>query len=117
MLKVEYDILAFVKARSSCTWLDVINEFDPKSACRLTDGLLHFLVEADLLDIHSGSKAPNCSVRLSHRAWREMASFEHEVKKAADDIRQRRADQRNAAILSLASAIVGALLSCLHLLF
>lgn len=116
MLKIEYDILAYIKEHDSCRWVDVINKFDPQSSCRMTDGLLISLSDAQLIKT-SGGEPPLCIVRLNTLAWRELALYQQAQEEKEAKRRQRRNDQFVTAAISIASTVVGAALGNIHLLF
>ena len=116
MLKVEYEILIYIREHDGCSWTDVLNRFDPQSSCRLTDGILHCLVDAHLVDVSSG-KPPICSVRLSDRAWHEMASYQQSEDEKKDQQRQRRTDRLVTAAISIFSAVIGGVIGLLHQFF
>jgi len=116
MLDIEYEILLHIKEHSNCSWTDVVNRFDPKTNCNLTDGLLYCLLDAHLIET-VGGKPPLCSLRLTNRAWRAMASYEQSQKEKKAQQRQRRKDHIATALVSIVSAVVGGIIGLLHLLF
>ena len=116
MLKIEYDILAYIKEHDSCRWVDVINQFDPQSSCRMTDGLLISMSDAQLIKT-SGGELPLCIGRLNAQAWREMALYQQNQEEKEAHRRQRRNDLFVTAAISIVSTVVGAVLGNIHFLF
>ena len=116
MLKIEHEILSYIRDNSGCLWIDVINRFDPQSSCRIIDGLLDSLLDAQLITA-SGNERQFRIVKLTSIAWHELALYQQTQEEDEAKRRQRRNDQFVTAAISIASTVVGAALGNIHLLF
>lgn len=116
MLKIEYDLLAYVHAHPSCQWSDVLNAFDPQSSCNSIDSLLRCLLQEGLLQVKAGETPPLCRVSLPPQAVRALSAYQQKCQEEAESKRQRREDQLFTLKVSLASAAVGGAISLLSAL-
>lgn len=134
MLRVEYDMLTFIHQHPGCSWVDVLNAFNPESRCRITDAVLNCFLNQGMISVaHPGEKPPACHIRLAPSAVQLILLYEDEQRKEAEatalleqrlqkqrDLEERRiTEQRKweresmviAARLSLFATICGAILT------
>lgn len=114
MLKTEYEILLYI-AENHCRWIDVINNFDPQSRCRLTNSLLKCMESAGLISL--GGDAPLCYISVTDRAALALKEHEEQCEKESQRKREKevaekrqRRDARIDRVLNAAIAVVSALI-------
>lgn len=117
MLKTEYEILSYIRENPNCQWLDVVNAFDPRSCCNVTNKLLLCLLENGLVETAPpGHNPPLCRVELPPQAVRALAKYEQQCKNAQEERQRRKEELVFNAKISLVSAAVGGAISLLSVL-
>lgn len=112
MLAVEYDLLKYIHENQPCTWIDVLNHFNPESCCNFTDELLRLLLHENLIATEPPANSPPiCSVCLQQRTIRLLAQFEQnqrEKEKAAKkNKREKYQDHLFSVFIAFFSAFLG----------
>lgn len=117
MLKIEYDLLSYVLEHQDCTWVEVLNAFDPKSSCNSTDALLKCLCQEGLL-IHTppSKKPPEVRVHIPPQAIRALAQYEQQCKNTEEERKRRKKELAFNAAISVVSALAGGAISIVSVL-
>ena len=105
MLKIEYDLLCFIEAHPSCTWVDVLNAFDPKSSCNAVDGILSCLRKERLLE--TSGQPPLCTVRLCSGAYRLLAQYRQQEQERREAAQERRKELELSHIEARKNTLIG----------
>lgn len=117
MLTTEYEILSYVREHQDCTWIEVLNAFDPKSSCNSTDAILRCLCQEGLL-VHTppGAKTPEGRVHIPPQAIRALAKYEQQCKNAEEERKRRKKELAFNAAISVISALAGGAISIVSVL-
>lgn len=111
MLDIEYKIMVFVKDHPDCTKIDVINEFDPHTACMFISGLVQSMCDNGYFTIKGRPSDEQSTLRLAPEAFRLIAWHEQEIKDKDSQDRNRNHEKRKDRIFGIFCTFVGALLT------
>lgn len=118
MLDIEYQILKMIHEKHDCSWIDVLNAFDPRSQCNITQSILKCLLDAGLLHSSYPADPESGLVYLDKKAVHAMLLEEESRRKEADRERKQRKERRQDKIVSVATALISAAVgSVIPLLF
>ena len=118
MLDIEYQIMKMIQGKKDCRWIDVLNTFDPRSQCNITQSILECLLDAGL--IHSSCPKDPVSglLYLDKNAVHAMLLEDESRRKESDRERKQSKERRQDKIASVVTALVSAVVgSAIPLLF
>lgn len=117
MFDIEYRIMKMIHKTPNCSWIDVLNAFDPESQCRATEAILECLLDHKQIEVLNPREPKLSTVSLPSESICALLVEEEKRNKEAEQERKRRkeriADRLFSAGIALVSAAVGALLPVL----